>query len=232
MRLGRTVFHACFFKMINCNLCIAPMRKFYLYVNITGLLLICFSCNQVAENKTAVQILAAETVSDTTSLRKEEMITSSGKTILLEITHPRGASLCDITIAFKGDTTTRLTLSDQDPVSTYTLADLDGNGFSELYIVTTSAGTGSYGNLCGFASNKDKSFSFIYFPELTEKDLEPGKAFHGYEGKDSFAVKQQKIVRYYSVSTNDTSLQKSCSYKLKQTETGFALLPDNVTGKH
>jgi hypothetical protein len=70
---------------------------------------------------------------------------------------------------------------DRDPISDVFTADLDGNGFDEIYIVTTAAGSGSYGTILGFASNKDKSLSMIHFPEVREGD----ETFEGYMGHDT-----------------------------------------------
>ncbi len=73
---------------------------------------------------------------------------------------------------------------DRDPVSEVFVADLDGNGFDEIYTITTSAGSGSYGTILGFASNKDKSLSMINFPEIQKGD----ESFKGYMGHDSFKI--------------------------------------------
>ena len=82
---------------------------------------------------------------------------------------------------------------DKDPVSDVFLADLDDNGFDEIYIITTAAGSGSYGGVLGFASNKDKSLSMINFPEMREGDPD----FEGYMGHDSFKIEDQKLVRIF-----------------------------------
>jgi hypothetical protein len=75
------------------------------------------------------------------------------------------------------------------------LADLDGNGFDEIYIITKSAGSGSYGSVLGFASNKDKSLSMINFPEIREGDAH----FQGYMGHDAFRIEGQKLIRIFPV---------------------------------
>jgi hypothetical protein len=154
-----------------------------------------------------------------------EINTSSGKTIIVEESHPIGASLSDFSVYFKGDTTTRLSSKDQDPMSSHLLADLDGNGFDELYVITTSAGSGSYGNVCGFASNKDQSFSLINFPELNEQDIAKGGSFEGYEGKDSYGIKGQRLIRRFQVDEKGEKKMKSIHYTLQKTEAGFALVP-------
>jgi len=59
---------------------------------------------------------------------------------------------------------------DRDPISDVFVADLDGNGSDEIYIITTSADPGSYGTVPEFASNKDKSLSMSNFPEIRKGD--------------------------------------------------------------
>ena len=73
------------------------------------------------------------------------------------------------------------------------MADLDGNGFDEIYIITISAGSGSYGTVLGFASNKDKSLSMIHFPEMQAGD----ENFEGYMGHDAFTIVGRKLVRIF-----------------------------------
>jgi heat shock protein HslJ len=77
--------------------------------------------------------------------------TTTGKTIAVSQTHPAGRSLATIEIRTEGfEHSFREVFEDRDPVSDVFVADLDGNGFDEIYIVTKSAGSGSYGSVLGF----------------------------------------------------------------------------------
>jgi len=195
-------------------------------------LTILLSCNNTPETgkqtevsispkDTADQMVQSQTP-EQPSLR--EFNTSTGKTLVVDETHPVGASLSNISVYFKNDTTTKLTLTDKDPVSKVLTADLDKNGFDELYVITTSAGSGSYGNIYGFNSNKDLSLSFIYMPEMTEKDLEPKGRFGGYEGHDAFTIEAQQLIRSFRVNGKE-GLSGKVIYSLKPTEAGFQLNP-------
>jgi len=64
------------------------------------------------------------------------------------------------------------------------IEDLNSDGFPEILIYTTSAGSGSYGNVIGFSVNNGKSVSQIYFPEISENE----EASMGYMGHDEFAI--------------------------------------------
>ena len=129
--------------------------------------------------------------------------THTHKTIVISETHPVGLSLSTITISTKDfEHNISETLENMDPISDVMIADLDENGFDEIYIITTSQGSGSYGKVLGFASNKDKSLSMINFPG-TEQDK---KVFEGYMGHDSFTIEVKKLIRtfpvYHKTDTN------------------------------
>ncbi|MBZ5858354.1 hypothetical protein [Flavihumibacter profundi] len=144
----------------------------------------------------------------------------SGKSVQVEITHPVGMSLSNIIVGFTGDSSSNLTLKDVDPVNKILVADLDGNGFDEIYIITTAAGSGSYGNVYGFASNGDKSFSFVYLPEITAADLDTGGKFEGYEGHDEFEIAGKSLLRTFPVKIGNKS-RMTITYKMKAGEAGY-----------
>ncbi len=122
--------------------------------------------------------------------------TKTGKTIIITETHPAGQSLSTIKIGTRGfENDYAEVFEDRDPISDVFVADLDGNGFDEIYIITTSAGSGSYGTVLGFASNRDKSLSMINFPEIREGD----ENFEGYMGHDTFKIEDQKLVRIFPI---------------------------------
>jgi hypothetical protein len=122
--------------------------------------------------------------------------TKTGKAIIVSETHPVGQSLSTIEITTRGfEHEYQEVYPDRNPISDVFVADLDGNGFDEIYIVTRSAGSGSYGAVLGFASNKDKSLSMINFPEIKERD----ENLEGYMGHDTFKIEDQKLVRIFPI---------------------------------
>ena len=143
--------------------------------------------------------------------------TKTGKTIIISETHPTGQSLSTIEISTKGfEYDDAQTYEDKDPISDVFVADLDGNGFDEIYIITTSAGSGSYGTVLGFASNKDKSLSMINFPQIREGD----ENFKGYMGHDTFKIEGRKLVRIFPIyykgdaNENPTGGRRKLFYRL------------------
>ena len=125
-----------------------------------------------------------------------EFKTKTGKTIIVSETHPAGRSLSTIEVRTRGfEHEYREFYPDRNPISDVFVADLDGNGFDEIYIITTAAGSGSYGSVLGFASNKDKSLSMINFPDIQQGD----EHFKGYMGHDTFKIEDQKLVRIFPI---------------------------------
>jgi len=138
--------------------------------------------------------------------------TKTGKTIMISETHPVGQSLSTIKISTKDfEYNYSEIYEDRDPISDIFLPDLDGNGFDEIYIITTSAGSGSYGTVLGFASNKDKSLSMINFPEVHEGD----NNFKGYMGHDTFKIEERKLVRIFPIYNQGDTNQNPTGGKRK-----------------
>jgi hypothetical protein len=120
--------------------------------------------------------------------------TKTGKTIIVSESHPKGRSLSTIEIRTEGfEHNFGEVFEDRDPISDVFVADLDGNDFDEIYIITRSAGSGSYETVFGFASNKDKSLSMIHFPERRKGD----EHFEGYMGHDFFRIEDGKLLRIF-----------------------------------
>jgi len=140
--------------------------------------------------------LACKDQDETPSGFIKRYITNTGNTIIISETHPVGQSLSNIRINTRDfEYNYSETFTDTDPVSDVFIADIDDNGFDEIYIITTSAGSGSYGNVLGFASNKDKSLSMINFPDVDSTS----KVFEGYLGHDSFFIENKKLVRTFPI---------------------------------
>ena len=178
---------------------------------------------------TAVSIVALMACShhnNTSSDALKEYRTKTGKTIIVSETHPAGRSLSTIEICITGfQHNYREVYKDRDPISEVFVADLDGNGFDEIYIITTSTGSGSYGTVLGLASNKDRSLSMIHFRKRREGD----ENFEGYMGHDTFKIEGQKLVRIFpiynkgDINENPTGGRRKLVYGLVPGETMWQL---------
>ena len=153
-----------------------------------------------------VGLISCFDTNDSSSVAPKEYKTKTGKTIIISETHPVGQSLSTIKISTKDfEHNYPEIYQDRNPISEVFVADLDGNGFDEIYIITISTGSGSHGTVLGFASNKDKSLSMINFPEIIERD----ENFKGYMGHDTFKIEDQKLVRIFPIYNKGDTNQNS-----------------------
>jgi hypothetical protein len=110
------------------------------------------------------------------------------------------------------------------------VADLDANGSPEVYVYVSSAGSGSYGRVIGYAANNKKSLSMINFPEMDPNSKEA----KGYMGHDEFAVVENVLVRRFPIykegdsNAKPTGGTRQVQYKLKQGEAAWQMAVDKV----
>lgn len=110
------------------------------------------------------------------------------------------------------------------------LADLDANGWPEIYVYVSSAGSGSYGSLVAYAVNNGKSVTPIYLPPLEQTP----EAMEGYMGHDQFAVVENRLVRRFPIYRGDDTNAapsggtRQLQYRLEAGEAGWVLAVDRV----
>jgi hypothetical protein len=171
------------------------------------------SCGDSTKKVTACRIpVSRAEAKGTSSDAPKAYKTKTGKPIIISETHPVGQSLSTIEITTKDFEHDFLGIyENRNPISDVLIADLDGDGFDEIYIITTSVGSGSYGTVLGFASNMDKSLSMINFPEIQEGD----NNFKGYMGHDNFEIKERKLVRIFPIYNQGDTNQNPTGGKRK-----------------
>ena len=124
--------------------------------------------------------------------------------------------------------TAPITSEIEGTVSGAEIDDLDANGFPEIYIYVTSAGSGSYGSLVGYAVNRGKSVTPIYLPPVSDSPA----LSQGYRGHDEFAVVEGTLIQRFPIYRDlDTNARPSgkirqLQYKLKAGEAGWVLRLD------
>lgn len=110
------------------------------------------------------------------------------------------------------------------------LADLDSDGWPEVYVYISSAGSGSYGSLVAYAINNGKSATPIYLPPIGANI----QASSGYQGHDEFRVVESRLVRRYPIyEEGDTNASPSgrmrqIQYRLLPGEAGWKLEIEKV----
>jgi len=138
---------------------------------------------------------------------------------------PNNSSLNKVTITPKGLSNNKPIVVDADgTVSDVKIDDINNDGFPEIYISVISAGSGGYGSLIAYASNKNKSITPITLPELTKKQMK------GYMGRDEFAPVESVFVRRFPVykdgdtNAKPTGKTRQIQYELKSGEAGWKLV--------
>jgi hypothetical protein len=116
-----------------------------------------------------------------------------------------------------------ITQSVEGEVSKVEIADLDGDGSPEIFVYTTSPGSGSYGKAYAWSANGKKVLTEIFIKPPENKDLS------GYMGHDEFAVIESSFARRFPVykkgDPNSTPKGgwRQFQYKLKPGEAGWIL---------
>lgn len=166
-----------------------------------------------------------------TDISTTEYQTKSGKKFILHIDNSVGAGICEVQIETGEFTAVNAThkLGTIDPVKEVFLTDLDKNGYEEIYLLTQSAGSGSYSNIYGVVSNKDKSATLVYVPDISEKQMEKGGLFEGFMGHNNFYLEKEKLINSFPVyKKDDTNAHPSggtrkIEYRLVTGEAGWIL---------
>lgn len=123
--------------------------------------------NNLPTDKTKVEI----------SIKTTQYQTQSGKQFIIYADYSQGASICDLKVETKNFAKNNSVHSFglADPIKDIFIIDLDKNGFEEIYIVTTSAGSGSYSTIYGLASNRDRSCYPYLCPDSFKSATRPGR---------------------------------------------------------
>lgn len=124
----------------------------------------------------------------------------------------------------------RITIEIEGQVNNAEISDLNADGYPELLVYTTSAGSGSYGNVIGFSPNNGKSLSRIYFPKVADNP----KTNSGYMGHDEFAIVGNTLVQRFPIykkedsNSNPTGRLRQIKYKLIDGEGSRKFVLDKV----
>lgn len=174
--------------------------------------------------------------SEELNLKSGEYKTKSGKVFTVNIDHSMGTSICCVTVETKGFSAHNESykLGTIDKIEKVKLADLDNNGFEEIYIITRSAGSGSYSSIYGIASNKDKSATPIYVRPISEKQKERGGLFEGFMGHNQFVFEADRLLNIFPVylegdtNSHDTGGERKIQYQLIAGEAGWIIQADGI----
>ena len=147
--------------------------------------------------------------------------------ITFHVTCPNKGSLNRLTIIPAGLTgeNRKIEVEVDGTVTGGEVGDLNADGSPEIYVYTQSAGSGSYGSVIAYSSNKKKSLSPVTLPDLMQNK----KAATGYMGHDEFAVVENRLVRRFKLhevtdtNSKPTGKTRQISYRLDAGEAGWIL---------
>lgn len=206
------------------------------YLILPLIILVTFACSekkkQSTEKKTEETEWASQPPKKPASVEITNFKTKTGKEFTM-VEKQLSASLSRITIQGSGFPNSQeiYTLNDSDPFEVAFTADLDKNGFEELYIILRSAGSGEYATIFGIASYNDLSYGSIYIPETTDDDPN----FLGYMGHDRIRLTGNQLFRDIPVyNKGDTNSKPSGGYRtleymLEKGEAGYILKVKKAT---
>lgn len=109
------------------------------------------------------------------------------------------------------------------------IEDLDSDGWPEVVVYVSSAGSGSYGTVVGYSVSAGESLSAIAFPELD------GDAAAGYMGHDEFTLVETSLARRFPVykegdsNAEPTGTTRQIQYELIDGEASRTFSVKNVT---
>ena len=116
-----------------------------------------------------------------------------------------------------------------DPVVSAAVGDLNEDGFYEILVFTQSVGSGSYGDVIAYSSNKGMSWSEVFHPELTDKLKQ------GYMGHDQFALVENILVRQFPLylegdtNANPQGKIRQIQYDMKDGEASRQFVVNEVS---
>lgn len=152
--------------------------------------------------------------------------------VTFQVKSPNDGSINSVTVLAKtADGSIGTMESEADgTITSVEVSDLNADGYPEIYLYVTSAGSGSYGSLIAYASNRNKSLSPIDLPPIDQDSTEA----KGYMGHDEFAVIETTFVRRFPVykegdpNAAPTGGTRQIQYKLEAGEAGWVLRKDRV----
>jgi hypothetical protein len=157
-----------------------------------------------------------------------EYFLKNGKSFTI-LKSPESDYLVDVRVFGKGfsDSGDTIFFEEIEIIDTVVIADINNDGFEEMYIFTRGFSPGAYDHVFGVTSDEDKSYKEIKFYDLKPSDVTEGAVFNGYQGQDVYTPENNSIKRTFPVyNAGDFYNYPSRGYKtlyytLEKTNSGF-----------
>ena len=152
--------------------------------------------------------------------------------VTFQVESPNDSSINQVIVRanMSGDSLGQMQAEADGTITNVEIEDLNADGYPEIYVYVNSAGSGSYGSLIAYASNRNKSLSEIYLPSIEDNP----EISRGYMGHDEFVVGEGTFVRRFPIyqngdtNTESTGGTRQIQYKLVAGEAGWILRQDRV----
>jgi hypothetical protein len=137
--------------------------------------------------------------------------------------------LVDVRIFGKGFSGSRDTIffEEIEIIDTVIIADINNDGYEEMYVFTRGFLPGAYDHVFGVTSDKDISYKEIYFYDLKPSDFSEYAVFNGYQGQDVYTLENNTIKRTFPVYNagdfynNPSRGYRTLHYTIERTDSGF-----------
>jgi hypothetical protein len=188
------------------------------------------SCSGSTSNESDDQFDSAEFLMPVSEPVTREVITKTGKKWLIHQTPLNDPAYISVSVQSSGFSHDQapVDLGEIDPVVQVRLADLDKDGFEELYLVTQATGKEAYGTVYGFYSDSDKDVLLISYEGASPYTMKEGGPFEGYQGADNFLFNENSLVNSFPVALSESAAarDKMVYFKLVKEEGAIILRPD------
>jgi hypothetical protein len=208
------------------------MTKYFFYL---ALSIICISTGfKTQQDKSVITGLVSgysgiDTIKDEqNAIPPVEYFLKNGKSFVI-LQSPESEYLVDVHVFGKGFPNSKdsIFFDEIEIIDTVLIADINNDGFEELYIFTRGFFPGAYDHVFGVTSDEDKSYREINFYDLKPADVTDGAVFNGYQGQDVYTLENNSIKRTFPVYdagdfyNHPSRGYRSLYYTLEKIDSGF-----------
>lgn len=108
-------------------------------------------------------------------------------------------------------------------ISSMKTADLNKDGYPEVYVILRSTDSVDRTSLIAYSPNNGKSISEIYLPPIENS----AEISNGYSGQDELVVEGDRLTQSFRIES--TGKTRQVQYELVQEEAGWKFIVDSVT---
>ncbi|MBU0765002.1 MAG: M56 family metallopeptidase [Bacteroidetes bacterium] len=171
----------------------ASLMKYLVIIPVllTGILLFSLRCAAPEPEDTVIKYAEEGT---------RTFVTATGVKINITITRPHHPLLTNVYITTEGMKSDRSMLfADIDSVTGIAIRDLDGNSYSEIFVLTSTGGDECHSNFMGLVSYGDDRLERIGSPSQEDKEKLKRELSGIYNGHDHWEFTDSMIMRVFPV---------------------------------